>query len=59
MLPRLRMLAAVLSAVALVFVGLIVPAALPAAAATGEITLTDTIPDGLDLTSAASATDPS
>ena len=53
MLPRLRMLAAVLSAVALVFVGLIVPAALPAAAATGEITVT--LPDGLDPTSAAPA----
>ena len=53
MLPRLRMLAAVLSAGALVFVGLIVPAALPAAAATGEITVT--IRDGLDPTSAAPA----
>lgn len=53
MLPRLRMLAAVLSAVALVFVGLIVPAALPAAAATGEITVH--LPDGLDPTSAAPA----
>ena len=53
MLPRLRMLAAVLSAVALVFVGLIVPAALPAAAAAGEITVR--LPDGLDPTSAAPA----
>ena len=59
MLPRLRTLAAVLSAVTLVFVEPIVPAPLPAAAAAGEITVTDTIPDGLDLTSAAPAAFPS